>query len=131
MEKDLNLYLLEGHWFVSFYNDYGVARASEAEVSNLRGESPAGLEFLGDEPDMGEILKSRYELLDERYFNYWSGHLSNAFYVYLRPRFLRALYRWVALPFIILSDTLLCRRESYAAYAEEGVWFLRARPPRT
>ena len=23
MEKDLNLYLLEGHWFVSFYNDYG------------------------------------------------------------------------------------------------------------
>ena len=90
---------------------------------NIRGESPAGLEFLGDEPDMGEILTSRYKLLEEKYFHYASGHLTNAFYVYQKSALTKFFYR-LALPFIVWRDDKRCDKAEFNRYAEEGLWFL-------
>ena len=41
MKKDLALYLADGHWFVSFYNDYGEAQQIGVRVAAERelGES--------------------------------------------------------------------------------------------
>lgn len=93
---------------------------------NLRGESPAGLEFFGEEPDMGAIVKANYELLEERYFHYMSGHVTNAFTVFQKRRWTQALYR-LFLPLVCRWDDRLCRKPEHQKYAEEGVWFLRRR----
>lgn len=117
---------------LEFYNEV-TGGAAEAEASsgddyNLRGESPAGLEFFGEEPDMGKILSSKYKLTEERYFNYISGHLTNAFYVYMLSKPIRGIYR-LLLPLVVMTDTLACRAKRYSRFAEEGVWFLENKPP--
>ncbi|HGY91782.1 MAG TPA: class I SAM-dependent methyltransferase [Planctomycetes bacterium] len=91
---------------------------------NIRGESPAGLEFLGEEPDMGKILKDRYTIIEEKYFHYASGHLTNAFYVYQKSKLTRGLWR-LLLPWIIWWDDRRCDKAEYNKYAEEGLWFLK------
>ncbi len=110
------------------------AAASESEIEipvgsesfNLRSESPAGLEFLGEEPDMGAIVQRDYDLIEEKYFHYMSGHLTNAFYTYMKPAWVRALWR-LFLPFTIWLDDRLCRKQKYNQYAEEGLWLLKRR----
>jgi SAM-dependent methyltransferase len=91
----------------------------------VRIESPAGRDFLGDEPDMGEILKSRYELIDERYFFYAVGHLANLFYIYMKSRPVRWLFRHVALGPLIAIDNRLLRSPGRQRWANEGSWLLR------
>ncbi len=93
---------------------------------NLRSESPAGLEFLGEEPDMGAIVKRDYDLIEEKFFHYMSGHLTNAFYTYMKPAWVRGLWR-LMLPFTVWLDDRLCRSEKYSQYAEEGLWLLKRR----
>ncbi len=96
------------------------------EEFNLRSESPAGLEFLGEEPDMGAIVQRDYTLIEEKYFHYMSGHLTNAFYTYMKPAWVRGLWR-LMLPFTIWLDDRLCRKPNYHKYAEEGLWLLKRR----
>ena len=115
---------------LDFYNEVtGAAEAAEASTDgyNIRGESPAGLEFFGEEPDMGKILREKYHLTEERFFHNFSGHLTNAFYVYMKSRVVRGLYRML-LPLVVRADTLACRTNRFGQYAEEGVWFLENKP---
>ena len=114
-----------------YYEVTGATEKAEQgdDEYNIRGESPAGLEFFGEEPDMGKILRERYHVLEERFFHNFSGHLTNAFYVYMKSRVMRGLYRML-LPLIIRADTAACRREKHGRYAEEGVWLLENKPAR-
>lgn len=96
------------------------------EAWNIRGESPAGLEFFGEEPDMRAILLERYDLIEEKYFLYFLGHLSNACYIYMKSPFLKRLYRFL-LPVFIALDDFLCRFRRYNKWAEEGAWVLKRR----
>jgi hypothetical protein len=36
VDKDLPIFMTEGHWFVSFYNDYGDSQSLELTVSPSR-----------------------------------------------------------------------------------------------
>ena len=36
VEKDMPIFLTEGHWFVSFYNDYGDAQSVEMTAKPAR-----------------------------------------------------------------------------------------------
>ncbi len=98
----------------------------EGEV-NIRGESPAGLEFFEDHPEMSDILKKDYDVLEEHYYHYFSGHFSNVFYIYQKSKIVRGIYR-ILLPLIVGLDTHMCRKPSSQEYAEEGLWFLRRAP---
>ena len=114
---------------VEFFNE--VASAAQTDDCNadeaLRGESPAGKQFFGEDPDIQNIMRTTgHELLDERYFHAFGGHLTNAFYIFMKSRVLRGLYR-ISLPLVVAADNYLCRFERFNRYAEEGMWFLRAR----
>ena len=112
---------------LEFYQQVSSGKTGVAESEtefDVRGESPAGLEFLGEEPDMKEILTAHYPLVEERYFHYISGHLSNAFYVYMKSRIIRGLWRLV-LPLVVRLDSWLCRKPKNSQWAEEGAWLLR------
>jgi hypothetical protein len=119
-----NLFDLDFYYEVAGAGDAGTEPGDEY---NIRGESPAGLEFFGEEPDMGKILRERYLLAEERFFHNFSGHLTNAFYVYMKSRVIRSIYR-ILLPAVVMADTLLCRSRRFGQYAEEGVWFLENKP---
>lgn len=93
---------------------------------DIRSESPADLQFVGEHVSIGELLKRRHTLLHEQYFHYLSGHWTNAFYVFNKPGLLRSVYR-AALPAVVALDTALCRRPGFQRYAEEGFWFVRRR----
>ncbi|MHC4078067.1 MAG: class I SAM-dependent methyltransferase [Planctomycetota bacterium] len=100
---------------------------SSADDYNLRAESPAGLEFFGDEPEMAKIVREagNYQLLEERFFHAFAGHLTNAFYIYMKSRTVKVLFRMV-FPLLVGMDNFLCRYQRFHRHAEEGVWFLRA-----
>lgn len=100
--------------------------APEGHEFNLRSESPAGLEFFGAEPEMRDILVKDFELLEEKYFHCASGHLTNAFYTYMKPKWVRAIYRFF-LPFIVWLDDRRCKKPKHNQWAEEGLWFLTRR----
>jgi len=104
------------------------AGADSGPGFNVRGESPSGLAFFEEEVHVGDVVKKRYALIQERFFLYFVGHTTNAGYVYMKPRWIRALVRWT-LPLAVRLDTLLCRFRACRRKAEEGVWFLRYRPP--
>jgi hypothetical protein len=75
---------------------------------------------------MGAIVQRDYDLIEEKYFHYMSGHLTNAFYTYMKPAWVRRLWR-LFLPFTIWLDDRLCRKPGYNQYAEEGLWLLKRR----
>lgn len=103
-----------------------VTKASEDSGYNLRAESPAGLEFFGEEPDMAKIVRELggCQLLEERFFHAFAGHLTNAFYIFMKSRTVKVLYR-MAFPLIVGLDGLLCRFQRFQRVAEEGAWFLK------
>lgn len=116
-----------GKYFdLDFYHQVAEqAQAGQDEGEHgTRIESPAGREFLGEEPDMGAILKARYELLDERYFLYFVGHVANVFYIYMKSKLVRGLFR-LALPLLVFLDGRYCRRPERQRHAEEGSWLMR------
>ncbi len=119
---------LFGGWFdKEFYAQVaGEGGGQNPGGFDLRGESPAGLEFAGAHRTVGEVLKGLgYNLLEERYFHLFAGHLANAFYVFMKPRAVKLLFR-AFLPGLVLLDTWMCRSPRLARHAEEGVWFFRA-----
>jgi len=93
---------------------------------NVRHESPAGKQFFGDHVDLDHFFCSRFEVIEREFFHYFAGHATNAFYVFMKSRLARGLWRLV-LPFVVWRDTRLLRRPEYQKYAEEGLWFLRAK----
>jgi SAM-dependent methyltransferase len=106
------------------HHHHGSGELPKADEFNIRGESPAGLAFFGEEPDMSLILKSRYQLVEEKYFLYFLGHVSNAFYIYMKSPFMKRLYRFL-LPVLIRLDDFLNRFPRFNKWAEEGAWVLK------
>ena len=105
----------------------GAQQETTESDASLRGESPAGKMFFGDEPDMRDIMRSSgHELIDERFFHSFAGHLTNACYIFMKSRIVRGLFR-LSLPALATADNVLCRFDRFNQYAEEGIWFLRAR----
>ena len=62
----------------------------------------------------------------ERFFHAFAGHLCNAFYIFMKSRTVRVLFRMV-FPLLVGLDNFLCRYRRFNKYAEEGMWFLKAR----
>ncbi len=100
------------------------APARPGAEPNIRDESPAGKEFFGEHIDLDRYFSTHYELLEKHFFHYFSGHATNAFYVFMKSRLVRGLWS-AALPALVWYDNRLLRRPEYQRYAEEGLWFLR------
>lgn len=75
---------------------------------------------------MREILMRHYEIVAEKYFLYGVGHLSNAFYVYMKTPWIKRLYR-VVFPIVNMIDGVLCRFRRFNRWAEEGAWLMKRR----
>jgi hypothetical protein len=72
-------------------------------------------------------FSTHFEVLEKRFFHYFSGHASNAFYVFMKSRLVRAtVARGAAGPGVVRRRLL--SRPEYQRYAEEGLWFLRQKP---
>lgn len=102
------------------------APARPGAAPNIRDESPAGKEFFGEHIDLDRFFCTRFEVLEKQFFHYFSGHATNAFYVFMKSRLVRGLWR-AALPALVWYDDRLLKRPEYQRYAEEGLWFLRAK----
>jgi hypothetical protein len=63
-------------------------------------------------------------VIEREFYHYFSGHASNAFYVFMKSKVIRALWR-LMLPLVVRRDTRLLRRPEYQKFAEDGLWFLR------
>lgn len=94
---------------------------------NIRHESPAGLQFFSEHLDLDRFFSEHYQVVESHFFHYLSGHATNAFYVFMKSRLLRGLWR-ALLPMVVWYDGRLLRRTEYQRYAEEGLWLLRPRP---
>ncbi len=119
--------LFDHEFFAEVTKNQDQKAGDSEEDFNLRAESPAGLEFFGEEPEMGKILRQvgGYVLLEERFFHAFAGHLSNAFYIFMKSGTVKVLFRMV-FPLLVGMDNFLCRYQRFSRYAEEGMWFLRA-----
>ncbi|MFY9342670.1 MAG: class I SAM-dependent methyltransferase [Planctomycetota bacterium] len=91
---------------------------------NVRHESPAGKEFFGEHIDLDEFFSTRYEVIEREFFHYFASHATNAFFVFMKSRAIRLLWRLV-LPLVVWRETRLLRRPEYQQFAEDGLWFLR------
>jgi SAM-dependent methyltransferase len=98
----------------------------ETGAVNIRHESPAGKEFFGEHIDLDRFFSDHFEVLEKRFFHYFSGHATNAFHVFMKSRVVRGLWR-AALPALVWTDDRLLRKPAYQAYAEEGLWYLARR----
>ncbi|MCB9869218.1 MAG: class I SAM-dependent methyltransferase [Planctomycetes bacterium] len=115
------------HEFFAEVTRESQSAAEEGDADyNLRSESPAGLEFFGEEPVMAEILRKLpgCKLLEERYYHAFAGHLTNAFYVFMKSKVVRGLFR-CSFPLLVFADDFMCRFRWVNRHAQEGVWFLR------
>ncbi len=104
--------------------------AAADEEPDIRDESPAGKEFFGEHIDLDDYFTRHYEVLEREFYHYFSSHASNAFYVFMKSRLIRALWR-MALPLVVRRDTRLLRRPEYQKWAEDGLWFLRRKDARS
>ncbi|HET7845599.1 MAG TPA: class I SAM-dependent methyltransferase, partial [Xanthomonadales bacterium] len=94
---------------------------------NVRHESPAGKEFFGEHIHLDDFFREHFDVIERHFYHYFSSHATNAFYVFMKSRLLRLLWR-LALPLIVRRDTRLLRDPKYQQYAEDGLWFMRPRP---
>ena len=101
---------------------------AEGDEMNVRHESPAGKEFFGEHVDLDAFFRARFEVLEREFFHYFAGHATNAFWVFMKSRLVRGLWR-AALPWIVRRETRKLRRPEFQRFAEDGLWFLRARAP--
>jgi 2-polyprenyl-3-methyl-5-hydroxy-6-metoxy-1,4-benzoquinol methylase len=102
------------------------APAPAGDEMNVRHESPAGKEFFGEHIHLDDFFRERFDVIERHFYHYFSSHATNAFYVFMKPKLLRALWRLV-LPLVVRRDTRLLRDPKYQQYAEDGLWFMRPR----
>lgn len=93
---------------------------------NVRHESPAGKEFFGEHIDLDRFFDEHFEVIEREFYHYFASHATNAFYVFMKSKVLRGLWR-LCLPLIVRRDTRLLRDPKYQQYAEDGLWFMRLR----
>ncbi len=94
---------------------------------NVRHESPAGKEFFGEHVHLDDFFRARFEVLEREFFHYFAGHATNAFWVFMKSRLVRAAWR-AALPLVVRRETRRLRRPEYQRFAEDGLWFMRCKP---
>ncbi len=104
------------------------AAHAAANEMNVRNESPAGKEFFGEHLDLDLFFRTHFEVIERHFYHYFSSHGTNAFYVFMKSRVLRFLWR-LALPCMVWRDTRLLRDPKYQQYAEDGLWFMRRKLP--
>lgn len=102
------------------------AAAAAANEMNVRHESPAGKEFFGEHIDLDEYFRTHFDVIERHFYHYFSSHATNAFYVFMKSKLIRGLWR-LALPWVVRRDTRLLREAKYQKYAEDGLWFMRPR----
>jgi 2-polyprenyl-3-methyl-5-hydroxy-6-metoxy-1,4-benzoquinol methylase len=95
-----------------------------ANEMNVRHESPAGKEFFGEHVDLDAFFHEHFDVLERHFYHYFSSHGTNAFYVFMKSKLLRGLWR-LLLPWMVRRDTRLLRDPKYQRYAEDGLWFMR------
>lgn len=100
------------------------APAPAGDEMNVRHESPAGKEFFGEHIHLDDFFRARFDVIERHFYHYFSSHATNAFYVFMKPRLLRLLWR-LLLPWVVRRDTRLLREAKYQQYAEDGLWFMR------
>ncbi|MBL8755398.1 MAG: methyltransferase domain-containing protein [Planctomycetes bacterium] len=98
--------------------------AKPPDEMNVRHESPAGKEFFGEHVDLDAFFRANYDVLENEYYHYFASHATNAFYVFMKSRLVRFLWRW-ALPFVVWRETRKLRLPKYQQFAEDGLWFMR------
>lgn len=98
------------------------------DAMNVRHESPAGKHFFGEHIELDEFFRAHYEVLEREFFHYFASHATNAFYVFMKSRCIRALWR-LLLPFVVWRETRQLRNPRFQQYAEEGLWFMRPKQP--
>lgn len=95
---------------------------------NVRHESPAGKEFFGEHIELDAFFSAHFDVIERHFYHYFSSHATNAFYVFMKSKLIRGLWR-LALPWIVRRDTRLLRDPKYQQYAEDGLWFMRRKAP--
>jgi 2-polyprenyl-3-methyl-5-hydroxy-6-metoxy-1,4-benzoquinol methylase len=98
--------------------------ARDVDEMNVRHESPAGKEFFGEHIHLDDYFREHFEVLEREFYHYFSSHGTNAFYVFMKSRLLRGLWR-ALLPWLVRRDTRLLRDPRCQQYAEDGLWFLQ------
>lgn len=96
----------------------------DADEMDIRDESPAGKEFFGEHIDLDAHFREHFDVLEREFYHYFASHATNAFYVFMKSKLLRGVWR-LLLPWIVRRDTRLLRRPEYQRYAEDGLWFMR------
>ncbi len=102
----------------------------EGDDMNVRHESPAGKQFFGEHIDLDAFFGARYEVIEREFYHYFASHATNAFYVFMKSKIVRGLWR-LLLPLIVWRDTRLLKKPEYQQYAEDGLWFLRQKATKT
>lgn len=91
---------------------------------NIRHESPAGKEFFGEHIELDDYFAEHFEVIERHFYHYFSSHGTNAFYVFMKSKLVRGIWR-LLLPMMVRRDTRRLRDPKYQKYAEDGLWFLR------
>ena len=129
---------LKRHFDFEFYFEVtgrqsldGPPREQTAETEmDIRDESPAGKEFFGEHIDLDQYFCEHFDVIEKEFYHYFSSHATNAFYVFMKSKLIRGLWR-LMLPWIVRRDTRLLRDPEYQQWAEDGLWFMQRKGVRT
>lgn len=135
MDKAKNSWLKK-HFDFEFYFEVtgqtsldGPAHADPGKV-DIRDESPAGKEFFGEHIDLDKYFCDRFDVIEKEFYHYFSSHGTNAFYVFMKSKLVRAVWRMM-LPWMVRRDTKKLRDPKYSKWAEDGLWFMQQKGVRT
>ncbi|MFK7742802.1 MAG: class I SAM-dependent methyltransferase [Planctomycetota bacterium] len=99
------------------------AKAEATEV-DIRDESPAGKEFFGEHVDLDAYFANNFDVVEKEYYQYYAGHATNAFYTFMKSKWVRRAWR-LMLPSVVRRDTKRLLDLKYQQYAEDGLWLMR------
>ena len=91
---------------------------------NIRDESPAGKEFFGEHIDIDKYFCEHFDVIEKEFYHYFSSHGTNAFYVFMKSKLVRAVWRMM-LPWMVRRHTKKLRDPKYSQWAEDGLWFMQ------
>ena len=127
--KCANHWLLKRCFDVEFYLEVTGKRTIDGpegavDEMNVRHESPAGKEFFGEHIDLDQFFTAHFDVIERHFYHYFSSHATNAFYVFMKSKLIRGVWR-LLLPWLVRRDTRLLKDPQYQRYAEDGLWFMR------
>ena len=99
---------------------------SPANEMDVRDESPAGKEFFGEHIELDAYFSEHFDVIEREFYHYFSSHATNAFYVFMKSKLIRWLWKRM-LPWQVRRDTRRLREPKYQKWAEDALWFMRPR----